>query len=186
MVFFNGGSNRPEKEILKLSDSYMHPMDASELELICTVYNINPGQNPTIMEKSKVLSDYTAFVEKIREYEAEKYEDAISRAIDYCLEHDILTELLSTRRDEVLKAMTIDMTWERREQLIRNEEREEGRQEGRQEGLSVGHNEGIKHGLVEAYISSAISKEYVMDKLGITSDEELNDLIKEISSIKQI
>ena len=198
MIFFNGGSNRPEKEILKLSDSYMHPMDTPELELICTVYNINPGQNPTIMEKSKVLSDYTAFVEKIREYEAEKYEDAISRAIDYCLEHDILTELLSTRRDEVLKAMTIDMTWERREQLIRDEEREEGHQEGlseglsigidkgRQEGLSIGHNEGIKYGLIEAYISSAISKEYVMDKLGITSDEELNDLIKEISSIKQI
>ena len=134
------------------------------------------------MEKSKVLSDYTAFVEKIREYEAEKYEDAISRAIDYCLEHDILTELLSTRRDEVLKAMTIDMTWEKREQLIRNEEREEGRQEG----LSVGHNEGIKHGLVEAYISSAISKEYVMDKLGITSDEELNDLVREISSVKHV
>ena len=180
----------------------MHPMDTPELELICTVYNINPGQNPTIMEKSKVLSDYTAFVEKIRELRAEGYKDAISRAIDYCLEHDILSELLSTRRDEVLKAMTIDMTWERREQLIRNEEREEGRQEGhqeglseglsigidkgRQEGLSIGHNEGIKYGLIEAYISSAISKEYVMDKLGITSDEELNDLVKEISSVKHV
>ena len=38
MVFFNGGSNRPEKEILKLSDSYMHPMDAPELYMYCIQY----------------------------------------------------------------------------------------------------------------------------------------------------
>ena len=40
-VFYNGMADRPEKEILKLSSSFEKPTENPELELICTVYNIN-------------------------------------------------------------------------------------------------------------------------------------------------
>lgn len=37
--------------------------------------------------------------------------------------------------------MTLDYTWERREEIIRKEEREQGRKEGRNEGHREGVNE---------------------------------------------
>ena len=134
-VFYNGTANRPEKEILKLSDSYNKPTDEPELELICTVYNINRGKGDGLLGRCKVLEGYTAFVEKVREYKVEDAENPIERAIDYCISNHILEEFFRKRKAEVLKAMTIDMTFERREGLIRAEEREYGRAEGRAKGL---------------------------------------------------
>ena len=49
-------------------------------------------------------------------------------------ENDVLREFLLERKDEVIKAMTIDMTFEAREEIIRKEERAEGRAEGKAEG----------------------------------------------------
>jgi predicted transposase YdaD len=46
---------------------------------------------------------------------------------------------------EVMKAMTLDYTWERREELIRKEEWEDGRLEGRREGI----NQGTSYKLME-------------------------------------
>ena len=57
----------------------------------------------------------------------------IKQAIEWCIENNILKEFFETRGQEVLKAMTIDMTWEHREELIRRDEREEGKQEGARE-----------------------------------------------------
>lgn len=65
VVFYNGTESRPKKEIQRLSDLYKHGEDIN-LELICTVYNINPGCNEDIKKKSEVLSGYTVFVEKVR------------------------------------------------------------------------------------------------------------------------
>lgn len=42
-VFYNGEKTRPEREVLKLSDAYENQSDEPQLELTCTVYNINPG-----------------------------------------------------------------------------------------------------------------------------------------------
>lgn len=48
------------------------------------------------MEKCKVLKEYAEFVETVRVYIAEGWErqEALNMAIDYCIEHDILSEFL--------------------------------------------------------------------------------------------
>ena len=66
-----------------------------------------------------------------------------------CISNHILESFLLKRRAEVLKAMTIDMTFERREVLMREEEREYGRAEGRAVGHAEGHAEGRAEGLIE-------------------------------------
>ena len=45
---------------------------------------------------SRTLAEYSAFVDKVREYERECriLEVAIKKAIKYCREHDILKEFL--------------------------------------------------------------------------------------------
>ncbi len=134
-IFYNGPKDRPEREELKLSDAYAKPSDKPELELCCTVYNINPDKDNGLLSHCRVLDEYTQFVETVRKYEHDGEETPIEDAIDYCIGNHILEEFLKERRTEVLKAMTIDMTFERREELMREEEREEGRKEGREEGI---------------------------------------------------
>jgi hypothetical protein len=66
VVFYNGTEKRPEKEVLRLSDAFYHPTDDPELELKCTVYNINPGYNETLLQNCPVLREYMTFVGKVR------------------------------------------------------------------------------------------------------------------------
>ena len=140
-VFYNGTKDRPEREVLRLSEAYAKSTDKPELELYCTVYNINPDKDNGLLKQCKVLGEYTQFVEIVRKYEHDDEEAPVEMAIDHCIKNHILEDFLRERRAEVLKAMTIDMTFEKREELIREEEREEGRREGREEGRREGRKE---------------------------------------------
>ncbi len=162
-VFYNGTEKRPEKEVLKLSDAFINQTDTPEIELTVTVYNINPDNNTQLLAKSKVLSGYMIFVNRVRgnlehqkkiaqnasEYDEAAYEEdletAINEAIDYCIEHHIMGMFFRENRSEVTKSMVLDYTWERREELIRAEEYEDGKREG----FEIGRVEGEKRGRAE-------------------------------------
>ena len=174
-VLYNGTEKRPEKEVLKLSDAFIHQTDTPEIELTVTVYNINPDNNTQLLEKSKVLSGYMIFVNRVREnlehqrkieqntrflsseYNEAEHDDtelmedleaAINEAIDHCIENHIMETFFRENRSEVTKSMVLDYTWERREELIRAEEYEDGKQEGYAEGEKCGRAEGEKMRIV--------------------------------------
>lgn len=128
---------------MKLSDAYEKPTDCPELELICTVHNINPGKDTELLAKSEVLDGYTIFVESVRRFESEGSGKPIEDAIEYCISNHILEKFFRERKTEVVDSMTIDMTFERREVLIRKEERAEGRTEGRAEGRAEARTDDI-------------------------------------------
>jgi hypothetical protein len=65
VVFYNGVEERPETEELRLSTSFVQTGKQPEIELICTVYNINPGYNEELLQHCKVLKGYRYFVEKV-------------------------------------------------------------------------------------------------------------------------
>ena len=171
-VFYNGTEKRPEKEVLKLSDAFINRTDTPEIELAVTVYNINPDNNTQLLEKSKVLSGYMIFVNRVREnlehqrkieqntrflsseYNEAEHDDtelmedleaAINEAIDHCIENHIMETFFRENRSEVTKSMVLNYTWERREELIRAEEYEDGRREG----IEIGRAEGEKRGRIE-------------------------------------
>ena len=153
--------------MLKLSDAFINRTDTPEIELTVTVYNINPDNNTQLLEKSKVLSGYMIFVNRVREnlehqrrieqntrflsseYNEAEHDDtelmedleaAINEAIDHCIENHIMETFFRENRSEVTKSMVLDYTWERREELIRAEEYEDGKREG----LEIGRAEGEK------------------------------------------
>jgi hypothetical protein len=139
VVFYNGLEKRPEKEILRLSDAFYNSTDDPELELKCTVYNINPGCNEALLKNCPVLRDYMAFVGKVRSRldTGTDMEASVEQAIEECIHEGVLVDFLKNRRKEVTKNMVLDYTWERREEMIRREEREEGRNEAKNEGIKV-------------------------------------------------
>ena len=179
-VFYNGTEKRPAKEILRLSDAFVHPMEVPELELICTVYNINPGCNGELLEKSEVLRGYMTFVELVRRLEREynSLETAIDRAMEECIRQHIFEDFFRGRKDEVRKMTQLDFTWERREELIRMEERAEGHAEGHAEGYKQAHIDAIKK-----MISKGYSKEQILEL--DYSEEEYQQAIQENSSTEE-
>ena len=55
---------------------------------------------------------------KVKENIKIEDEEAILHAIEYCIENDILKAFFEANKDEVLKNMTLDMTFEAREKII--------------------------------------------------------------------
>ncbi|RHD32087.1 hypothetical protein DW798_15465, partial [Agathobacter rectalis] len=96
----------------------------------CKVYNINDGKNKAIMESCGWLNDYMTFVNKVREYHADgAFDDLaidIEKAIDYCIDNDILKEFLKTYRSEVTKSMQLNYEFDRQLELERADAIEEG------------------------------------------------------------
>lgn len=74
------------------------------MELTVRMLNINYGHNRELMEKCRILGEYSRFVQITRQYmeKAADYKVALSDAIDYCIDHDILSEFLRINRMEVL------------------------------------------------------------------------------------
>ena len=130
-VFYNGTEEQPERYQLKLSDAYANPVEKPELELACTVYNINPGKNRELLSECPVLLQYMLFVGYVREYlgkdPKKDLRKAIDKAIERCIREGVLREFLIRRREEVTKVTQLDYTFDRRIELEREEAREEER-----------------------------------------------------------
>lgn len=194
VVFYNGDENQPEQYDLRLSDSFEKPMNKPEIELVCRVYNINKGKNEELLGRCPWLREYMTFVDYVREYhrggDDEDLRDAIERAIDRCIEENVLADFLWKRRLEVVKAMTLDYTFERQIMLEREEARTEGRQEGlqegrqeglqegRQEGRQEGIQEGIRQGMEEGERKAVIS---ICKKLGMSYNETVANVKENFS-----
>jgi len=135
VVFYNGTADRPETEYQKLSESYYKQTVEAELELVCKVININPGKNPEMMSKAKVLTGYTTLVEKVRENQGlgMTLRNAIHKAIDDCIRDGILDEFLKKKRYEVEKTMNLDFTFKRQLELTAEEEYAAGFEAGIQQ-----------------------------------------------------
>ena len=128
MVFYNGIDKQPAVKEFRLSDAFERECDNYDLELVCTMYNINPGFNDEMLGRSRVLFGYTTFVGKVRMYQKQFRElsDAVKKAMDECMKEDILAEFFKKNRQEVLDVAALDFTFERQLELTARDSREEG------------------------------------------------------------
>ena len=116
---------------------------------------------------------------------------AVEKAIDDCIADHILEDFLIERRDEVRHMVVIDNTWERREQLIREEEREDGRREGRKAGLQEGRKAGLQEGrknALKSMVQKKLLKGKSVDQIADECEEEvpvIRELIREIEQNHQ-
>ena len=107
IVFYNGEKERPERETIKLSDSYITKDGEVSLELIVDVININVGHNKELLDACKTLRDYSEYVHRVRKYAKDKtIEEAVDKAISECIREGVLKEFLEENRAEA-RAMSI-------------------------------------------------------------------------------
>ena len=147
IVFYNGtDKDLPDKTICKLSDSYIEPTSKPKLELEVTILNINIGKNKTLFEHCQTLYEYSLYVDCVRKFARDMpIAQAVPKAVDYCIEHNILAKFLKKNKAEVVAMSILECNYEEelekikysmREVLteeIRQEVRHEVRQEVRQE-----------------------------------------------------
>jgi len=145
VVFYNGTDNRPDKTVLRLSDSYQVPTAEAELELTITMLNINAGHNQKLMKKCQELYGYSIFVEKIRHHRNAKLplSEAVEKSVQECLNEGILKEFLLENRKEVIQMSIFEYDEEAHKKLIH----QEGYEDGYDAGLKEGHDTGLKEGL---------------------------------------
>ena len=155
-VFYNGEEDQPEQYEMRLSDAFEKPVKEPEIDLVCRVYNINRGKNKELLDSCTWLKEYMLFVDSVRKFHRENgyddLENAIERAIGCCIRENILRNFLMEHYAEVVKAMTLDYTFDRQLMLEREEARTEGRAEGREEGRQEGREEGRAEGREEGRV----------------------------------
>ena len=160
VVFYNGYRPVEEDITLKLSDAFEKTEADPSLEIKVRLININPGSNPELMARCKVLREYSEFVARIRKYIGKEasVREAVEQAVTECIREGILEEFLLSQRSEVV-AMSIfeydhevemkKLADEMREQLreeVREEVREELQKEVREELQEEVREEGREEG----------------------------------------
>ena len=155
VVFYNGADSLPERQTLKLSDSYEKKLDTSELELTVTVYNINPGYNEDIMDACRTLKEYAMYVERVRTYAKQmSLVEAVEIAVDECIAEGILSEFLKKNRAEAIKVSIYEYDEELHLKTLYEEGVEAGMERGEsrlaellQTLIDAGRNEDVSRAI---------------------------------------
>ena len=139
-VFYNGTEQIPDDHTLVLSDAFESDPTANEMEpaLECKarVMNVNSGHNAELMNKCKRLMHYSLFIARIRQNtnNGMSVEQAIDETITYCIEHDILKDVLLKNRSEVRHMLLTEFDEKKFAKSMWGEGHESGYAEGRESG----------------------------------------------------
>lgn len=146
VVSYNGKEDAPDQYDLRLSDAFEKETEDPEIELVCHVYNINSGKNTPLLSKCQTLREYMYFVDMVRKNNeiSGNLEDAIEKAINQCMEENVLRDFLAQHREEVMHVMTLDYTFERRLEMQRAEAIEDGERIGKEIGKKEKLSEQIR------------------------------------------
>jgi len=165
IVFYNGSDKHKPIEKLKLSDAFINKDASHEFEWTATMINLNKGKNDELLAKCKPLSDYMTLINKISHYKnTEKtLKDAVERAINECIEENVLKDFLRKHRGDVMSNCLTEFN-------------EEAYKKGLCEETSI---ENARN-----FFQNGASYELVRASIKHISDEKLQEIYNEIMTTK--
>ena len=126
------------------------------------------------MEQCQILREYAIYVARVRKYA--KYmqlETAVQKAVDECIQEEILEEFLRKNRAEVIAVSIFEYDKEEEERKMRKAEFEAGEQSGIQKGIQEGIQEG------KELKTKEIVNSLLQDGMGIEKIAELLKISRE-------
>ena len=135
------GSRKTRPDCLKLSRDLFHGKCA-DIEL--TVHMLYNGEN-----KGDILDQYVSFTDQVDHFYKTygRTQEAVRRLIDYCIEHNILKDYLTSRAEEVTSMLEVifDDTLHRKKMLEEAEARGEsrGKVQGERCGIIKGKRDTV-------------------------------------------
>jgi len=159
-VLYNGMQKLSKYE-LKLSDAFIVPDTAPSLELTAKIIDININSGTAALTKSSSLQGYSQLIEKIRSNQQMGLtrDMAISKAMDSCIDEDILTEFLIEHYMEVNKMLNWEYDADVEKRVIAEEAREQGLKQGKKQGQLQGAE------LIAKLIKSGLSLDEALEKI---------------------
>ena len=155
IIFYNGKDEMPERQLLKLSDMYSVKEEKPKLELEATLLNISGTNNRKLKEACRTLRDYAIYTDKIRAYtETMELAEAVDRAINECIEEDILRDFLMEHKAEA-RAMSI---FEYDQERHMQQEREAGIEKGERQLLRRQVQKNLARGMSFAEIAGVLDE----------------------------
>jgi hypothetical protein len=128
IVLYNGDDEYPDRAEIRLSAAFKDADIPDLLELTVRVYNINKGRNAEILQKSRSLGDYAAFIGRVKENRAAglSADNAIAEAVEYCISNGIMKEYLESNASEVRNMLFTEWNMDDAKRIWREEALEEG------------------------------------------------------------
>ena len=177
VVFYNGTKDEPDRQVQRMSAAFKGKGKLEPgLECTAILLNINYGHNKELMEKCKRLKEYAILIHKIRSYidEGLSSEEAVGRAVDDCIDENVLSDYLKAHKAEVVGMMYTEFDEEKFKERIM----EIGYEDGMADGIIVGKSEGKELHLIEM-ICRKLQKSKTPETIADELDEEL-DTVKAI------
>lgn len=122
------------------------------------------------MEQCQILREYAIYVARVRKYA--KYmqlETAVQKAVDECIQEEILEEFLRKNRAEVIAVSIFEYDKEEEERKLREAEFEAGELCGIQKGIQLRDRE-----IAQSLMKKGMTAAEIADILEISE----NDVIK--------
>ncbi len=196
-VFYNGTTPVEDKVIYNLSDMFSQHADIPSMDLSVIAYNINAGHNISLLNACKTLKGYSISVSKVRKYKQETEDrynmnnpvplknlvnkedilkkiisSAVSKAIDECIQENVLKDFFLTCRQEVIDMSYSECTAEEQLQIIANDSYE------------TGYNNASKR--INGLYSWLLSNNRYSDiQKAIKDSDYLTQLFKEYDALRQ-
>ena len=128
VVFYNGDRKLDDITKFHLSDAFMIEDKSGDFEWTATFININEGHNDSLNKKCKPLYDYKRFVSRIKQNLKCEMEEglAISEAIDFAIEEELLEGFFKLHKAEVEKMCLTEFDRELYEKNRKEESYNEG------------------------------------------------------------
>ncbi|MFR6290086.1 MAG: hypothetical protein ACLUKQ_01375 [Peptococcaceae bacterium] len=135
------------------------------------IYNINYSKSPQLIQKSKSLKEYSLFVHMVNVGISEglAFGDAVTKAIRYCIAHDIMGEFLSKHGSEVENMLFTEWNMDEALAVTAEEARAEGERNGLEKGEKLGLEKGRKQEQIKMIqaLDGVLSVEVIAEKLGL-------------------
>ena len=160
VVFYNGSAPYPMQGEYRLTDLYEKPSNDPQIEIKVRVININPGNNPQILQRCEKLYGYSEFIGRIRKGREQgmSLSDAVDWAINKCIRDGILENFLRKNQAEVKQMSIYEYDEERHIQL----EREDAMKKGLTQGLLQ----------ERAHLASAVK--HLMQQMELSAEDALS------------
>lgn len=135
VVLYNGNRELEDESYLYLTDAFKDEQGRkpeSCLELKVRLLNINYGHNGQLMAGCRRLEEYACFVAKMKDNQKAGFslDMAVDNAVEYCIEHGILEDILLPFRAEVKKMILTEYDEKKTMRMFREEALQEGLRKG--------------------------------------------------------
>ena len=118
---------------MKLDDAFSDPNPVITLKV--KAFDIRYERNSRLLHDCQEMMYYSIFVSKVEEYKTPEVtaEQAVLKAVNYCIEHDIMKEFMEDHRQEVVNMFTEEWNLEEAKRVAAEEAANKAAEEARNE-----------------------------------------------------